>query len=201
MQVRWHRTRPSDQPIEDQLVNVMHLDFTGTPPTAAALDAVGTDWMNWSTALRTYLSGNFSVQEIRYYELPATPGPAGDPIHVQTGTLVGVGGSAADLPPQVAATVTFQTAQRRHWGRIYIPGLAVPAVQAGRIIGDCCDQLGNKFASFVTNRKNANEGVLIFNRKLWTGLGVSAVSVDDIWDVQRRRRYATPLHRFQSPPL
>jgi hypothetical protein len=113
-------------------------------------------------------------------------------------SLVVIGPSAGTgtgvLPYQTAPTVTFRTAWPKHWGRIYLP---VPPAAA-------LDSTGRFTSSYRSTMHTAVKALLgglhddgfypvipvgQLNKEPWHALlSVSAVVMDDIPDVQRRRR-------------
>jgi hypothetical protein len=167
------------------------------------------------------------LKEYRWYRQDDGNLPWGDPARVQTivgGPDWGVG---ATCPPQISCTVTEETGSRRHWGRFYIPGIAVGALDTD---GSLLDARANSIAQLAATLYDSwqSRGVTpivlgsiapgqsltniipvpiiggTFDR--WIGKNqtdervrvafpVTRVRVDDVLDVQRRRRFESPLAR------
>jgi hypothetical protein len=119
-------------------------------------------------------------------------------------TTVGTPGTDAVSsynPFQVAASITLKTTHRKHWGRIYLPGIANQRIgSTSRITAACCDALANAtdtmIGSMLTNvdfpfiPSTQADGVLAPAM-----LSITAVQVDDVPDVVRSRRPKTTTYR------
>jgi hypothetical protein len=102
-----------------------------------------------------------------------------------------VGGMATGrMPDQIAMSVTLKTASRRHWGRFYIPGIDYGNVDTtyGRFTAAACD-----IAAAATNPLAVALDGAGFRLGVWSYpkqafMDVDQIQVDNIPDVQRRRR-------------
>lgn len=199
-QVRFVRQRPVGEPEEDVMVNTYHYDSGTVPLSPESTDKFGTAWAAfWGQAITQYQSSEIVGEAIRFYAVPATPGILGDPIEIAP--ITGMHGNQApstELPPQVAATVTWQTGPRRHWGRIYIGGLVTSVLGTGRISSTVVDTIGAAAKAFQQTLLTDGLRLVTFDRKNWVANEVAQVSMDDVFDVQRRRRFDKPHHRYQS---
>lgn len=181
------------------MVNAIYCNLAPGPWTAASADLFHTNFQTMFNAIKAVFSTEVGPNEMRFYNVPATPGKYGDPVFIRTNTVKGTDPAAATLPPQVAVTVTFQTAARRHWGRIYLGGLTyTTAVSDGRLTGATGISIGGAMKTFLTNLITNSMPIVVFNRKTWVPQTIVGLSVDDVFDVQRRRRYDAPVNRYQT---
>jgi hypothetical protein len=185
------------------MVNAIHFQASAGGLTSSDCDDFISALANpVNGTLNTNVSSEVRVAEIRFYNLPSTAGILGDPAFVRTDPLGHPTGSAsATLPPQCAATVTFQVAARRHWGRIYLGGFVTGACSDGRIAAAVVSGLADDFQDFGTALRDAGLGLVVWNRVTWSPADVTQISVDDVWDVQRRRRYDHAFNREERSLL
>lgn len=157
-----------------------------------------------------------------FYELRDLPAPpryvplaVGNPaIRVTEVDVAGAGGAVDIMPPQVAMTITEKCSARPHWGRFYLPGPVASLADAdGRIDPT---PLGTILGAAVTLYNGARaDGYLPV---VWSiqkperlkkngatlpaqsaiAFEVSALQMDNLFDVVRRRRYATPTIRTST---
>lgn len=144
----------------------------------------------WASVQAAAMSSEYSRQSYiwhQYKGVAAKPGPA-----VRTTATSGAGGATARIADQVAATVSLRTASRKHWGRIYVPGIPSSAFVTGGVLAssaivDVMALAGRTLVNGLAALTNPVEwGVA--SRKFSGFLVASALEVDDIPDVQRRRR-------------
>lgn len=178
--------------------------------TSADLATVSTDLLAFLDAIKPNTGLQVTYDSVRYYAMgfnASDPGPGhrsagagafvptGPPLRIDSFTKTGTGGPV--LPYQVAATCTFRTAWPKHWGRIYLPN---PAMFSGA----CIDTKGRLVAGYqtaittaVSNLYEALAGHDFLGVVPVTSVGKSAyhalltideIVVDDVPDVQRRRR-------------
>jgi hypothetical protein len=117
--------------------------------------------------------------------------PEGKPARVSAAVANGTAGASS--PYQLAATVTERTAMPKHWGRFYFPFSAQKLDSTGRISLIDRNLLMNQYQSCVSNLLTHNLAMVVpvtqVDKQPVRGLlGLSHVQVDDIPDVQRRRR-------------
>lgn len=170
------------------------------------------------TALKPKISTLYSVAEYRWYKrsftaLPSAPIPPGDrdkpfvdggpPEKVTTKSIAGTGVNI--MPPQVAISVTEKTAWPKHWGRFYLPGPdAMLLTTAGRLSSSSVTSILTPTSALFSGLATAEFPVVVPVTQLNKDparllLTVNQIQIDDVLDVIRRRRYATPLIRSVAP--
>lgn len=121
------------------------------------------------------------------------------------GTVTTHGDSADDpMPPQVAIVITLETgsALRTRRGRYYLPA---PATATSTPNGRANSAEVNAMADALVAAHQAEmtamvDGILlVYSRKLRVTTPVSALSVGDVFDTQRRRRDKLVESRYVSP--
>lgn len=184
-------------------------DFTAVK---ARVNGMISDWA-------AMMSNQFTCTERRYYltrfaEIQ-TPEHrfeyGGAPISLDVVPIVGASASEA-LPYQVALSVTERTAWPRHWGRFYLPGATETLSDGkGRWTAATVNSLLASFTSHynwfwdnqfpiivpVTQRMNPGDppGTVRLVKEI---LSVNELQIDDIPDVQRRRRPKQPAIRART---
>lgn len=183
-----------------------HFDFlniTGGDPDDSWDDAdfstvealIGT----WWTAERPQASQLLKFREIRWYRHgPDIPPP--NPVERITavGTL---GTSSLDmLPPQACTNITFRTGSRRNWGRAAIPwpteGRNDPN---GFLNTTSVDSMATNAAALYSSAVAADFPLVVVSLTDLATFNVEEVEVDNVWDVQRRRRWKTSTYRKILP--
>jgi hypothetical protein len=87
-------------------------------------------------------------------------------------------------------SITFRTAARKHWGRVYVPGLTMINIDKtyGLWTQTAVDTIAAYWhtflASLITNAQTI--GVWTYRRRAF--LDISQLEVDNVVDIQRRRR-------------
>jgi hypothetical protein len=113
----------------------------------------------------------------------------------------------APMPYQVAFTHTEITTYPHHWGRVYWPAVSFSGTG---IVNDgiASQAMVDAWANAVHGVYNSLAGSEMYaivptttalgvpSRNL---LGVTAIQVDDIFDIQRRRRRYSPTYKTQLP--
>jgi hypothetical protein len=181
------------------MVNTLHCQVSDGGWTTDDRDTFNSAWTTFVDGFfRSMYSSEVHQNEIRYYNLPSTSGPLGDPAFITTTAHNGTGSASATLPPQCAITVTWKTAVRRRWGRIYLGGLVTGNVDDGRISSDALSSIGSTIDVFGTTLRSNGQGIVVWHRASWTPQDVTDFTIDDVWDVQRRRRYAHAFNRYDG---
>lgn len=198
VQIRYKRDRPGGEPAEDVMVNALHCQVSdggwSTDDRDTFVTAFGVFW----AAVQAAFSSQVGPTEIRFYNMPGVAGPVGDPVYVNTdASRVGTGAPDATLPPQASITITHQTSNRRRWGRIYFGGLVSATLHNGRFLGDWLFTFISTWDTFLTTLRINGQGLVVWHRSSWTPMDVVTISMDDVWDVQRRRRYDHALNRLE----
>lgn len=152
-----------------------------------------------------YQSDNFTWTECRAYVRrfnSVGPGFAdmGDPVSIRSLNTSGSSSQTNEYPYQVAMSITEKTTLRKHWGRIYLPCPASNSTNGyGRWFQSVCDALAvitsDTYALLSTNSFAA----VVPSAATRTLFTVTQIQVDDIPDVQRRRRARQTLVRSVSP--
>lgn len=91
---------------------------------------------------------------------------------------------------QLASTITMRTASRKHWGRIYIPGLyrAAPDTVYGRLANGDVDNTAGALRTLGNALSAAGYDLGVFSPTGRAFLHINAVEADNVIDIQRRRR-------------
>lgn len=215
VQVCWSRATPTGTAEDLAMVTFDLVNLTGGAVdktfTAGDFTAIDAALNTWLTAIRGWQSATHSCHSFRYYSMafdpPAWPARrfaiSGPPIHVTT--LTPVAGAGPNNAYQVSATVTERTALAGHWGRIYIPGLGSSSFDGfGRILPGGRNVFRDATAALFATLRAADFYPVVpmtqHNKAPAFGLmGIQSISVDDIPDVQRRRRPKTVVARSVSP--
>lgn len=191
------------------------LNLTGGAPDstwdagdyAAAEAAFDTYW----NAVKPLMSGTHKVKEYRWYTRSFAPvmsqthrfADSGPPQRITSKSIVGTAGVAAQAW-QVAMTVTERTPWARHWGRWYMPGLAVTLSASGRISSTDTTTQATAAGILLNTLHDAQLPLVVASTQadnVLSGylLGVTETQVDDIPDVQRRRRPRAVVTRVRVP--
>ncbi len=168
----------------------------------------------WWDAIKVFYRSGTVLKQMRWYRVE--PGELlGPPVRVLDVTVPGTADAFAQLPPQVAISITEKTSDPKSWGRIYLPSPASTILSGsnnGRMatadagtIADATDALYEAMitagtpivvysaAKPVRSTAGGSELPAIAAR----ALGVTSIQVDDIFDVIRSRRWKTPLLKTQ----
>lgn len=163
------------------------------------------------TALDTFLAvwrgiadDQFTCTEYAWHQVnEATPRDAsgkgqkmGPAVRVTPKTLVG-NFAGTRLPDQVALNTTLRTASRKHWGRSYWPGLSAGDLQVdyGRYTNAVVDAVANGLNALHDTWQTAGYQLGVWSMLHPAFLTPKAIEVDDIPDIQRRRRPKQPGYR------
>ena len=230
--VRYARATPAST-VEDyaqfgfNITNITggQLDTTWTAGDYTIVDAAIDEMLSKIVVAQ---STSHSLVDVRYYQAgfnPALPigqavwkvGDAGDPpnrfikmgppVHLHIPGSTGGQTAGGVLPYQVAMSVTLKTPGPRHWGRMYIPGLAFPDLSSsfGRFSQTIQTTVANAFAEMQDDLTSQGFQLVVpttqQDGRYATGLsGVNSIVVDDIPDVIRRRRPKQPAIKQVGVP-
>jgi hypothetical protein len=214
LQVVYGRTRVNGMP-EDVAINVFHF-LSGTPwPTTPpsnyeeAEQAFDDYWAALKTPGR--IPERLRISEYRWYREDDDTLPWGPPARVTARSLAGTTGVVM-LPPQVSCVVTEYTGlqetvlgrQQRHWGRFYLPVPGEGSLQADGTLGVSTQDLILAQSVILYDRWSA-AGLIPIVRTTNVGTGnlpvlaeVVELRVDDVLDIQRRRRYESVGRRVTA---
>lgn len=159
----------------------------------------------WWTAMAPRISNNWSVNSYHWRhfgaDFPLDETGASKPGAIwrfaQASGVVG-SSSGVRLPDQDAATVTYKTASRKHWGRNYIPGFtSLELGTFGHLSTTYVDLLANSTHAWF-NAMGARARVIdcvVWSPRYRGILGINDLTVDDVVDIQRRRRAKFATYR------
>lgn len=162
-------------------------------------------------ALQQYVPQTHTLLAYRWYRMSFAPttserpfGISGPPVRVLAKNLAGTGTNYS--PYQIAATITWKTALPRHWGRTYLPFDVGTThfTSGGRIASAAQDALGlaakNLYDALHTANLNLCIPITQLDKAHVRGLlGIDHIRVDDVPDVQRRRRAKRVNRRYITP--
>lgn len=172
-----------------------HLDFvnmTGGVPddtwtagdfttVEAAIDAF------WGSIKAMYNTG-FVLTELRWYRVGPGATPPEPTVRVTSRSVAGTSGTGP-MPQQCAVTISLRTALRKHWGRLYLPTPTIAGLGAGGLMGNAnVDTIAAAFNTLVTTVETADFYPVVYSRTRQRAYAVNRVVVDNVIDVQRRRR-------------
>lgn len=203
-QMVWNRTTPTGTSedraqVKLDLLNVTsdELDVTWTSTDYSTVQNLLNTWKN---AILPYMSPSQQWVQTRAYRMKFNPLPdvtrpfaeTGPPVYVTTigGTATGTGA----VPYQIAPTVTFRTSWPKHWGRMYLPTPGTGSFDAnGRLTSTYITGVQAATATLLGGLHDAGFYPVVpvgqlDKQPFHALLGVTVVTVDDVPDVQRRRR-------------
>jgi hypothetical protein len=200
----WER-EPTPGPPEDSAVS--HVDFVNMTAGAPDDTWVTADFTTlegyldtWWAAIKSHVSEICILHQIRWYRVGpglSTPNPA-----VRITERDSPGTDISDpLPPQVAMTVTNRTAVRKEWGRMYIPSPGAQQLHTsnGRITTATVDNLATATDALYASSTAADFIPVVWGKARNKTFSIEATQVDDLFDVQRRRRWDAPIYRKRIP--
>lgn len=212
--MRWSRSTPAgtSEDLAQTSLDIMNytsgdLDPTWTTGDFTTVDAAISTFMS---ALLPYQQPSHSKHSSRYYGMRFNPAewPArrfadtGPPLYGTDFTASPGTGSAGAY--QTAATITEKTALPKHWGRLYVPGLSTGALDSnGRISSTARTGILGAFTALGVTLRAADFYPVVpvtqVNKAMAFGLlSIRMVTVDDVPDVQRRRRPKQTAARSSS---
>lgn len=168
--------------------------------TSADFTAVSGAYATFLSSLRAYQQPSHFAATLKAHAMQFNPAgwpakrflPTGAPAFQADYTLTAGSGTTAAY--QIAATVTERTQFPGHWGRCYVPGLSGSALDAnGRITSTARAGIVAAYQALLGTLKAAGFYAVVpmtqHNKAPAFGLlSVVQLAVDDIPDVQRRRR-------------
>jgi len=173
-------------------------DFTWTPTDHNDVSQL---LVAWWTSVKPVISNEFTLATIKAYRRrfrdPITSAErfedTGPATYIDT---VGVAGTSATnaLPYQTAMSITFKTGIPKSWGRVYLPGLSEDAITAkGRWDAADITTVATASGVLLNALHDAKFPLVVASTQQDSVLGgsllnVYAIQIDDIPDVQRRRR-------------
>lgn len=218
LEVQWTRD-VSGAPLDDRAICTFHLlNLTaGAPdPTWITGDftAIEARFDTWWTAIKTLYEPRVKLVEYVWRR----DGPSFKPHGAEFSPVVrrvarsvaGTGGGAVSmLPPQVALTVTERTAAkftaedvegvgdqlRNRWGRFYLPNVAGDQVVDGRPATACRTTVATATGVLYNGLRTDQFIPVMYSPTTGNSWSVDEIAVDDIFDVQRSRRWRNVINR------
>jgi hypothetical protein len=153
----------------------------------------------WWAAIKSQVHPSHTLREVRWYKID---GAVGDHPVLRVAAIGGAGTSGTSLLPlQVALSVTLKTPLRKRWGRIYLPGFSqTPNTTIGRPDGTFAQLIADSTATMLGSGKTQGIVPVVYSPTLRAVHSVTKVTVDDIWDVIRRRRPGLASQRHDAIP-
>jgi hypothetical protein len=142
----------------------------------------------WSSQAAKISTG-CQLVEHRWYGYGAGVVAPNPPSRVQTLATPLAGTGTGAWVRQVASTITLRTALRRHWGRLYVPINSDQFITNGQLSSSFTDAIAAA-ARTMLMVSPSTQGVVpaVYDRQRHIVFGVTAVEVDSVPDIQRRRR-------------
>lgn len=179
--------------------------------TTGDFTTVETALTAWATSLQSSMQSNHTLTEYRWYrrafnslDFEKPFAPSGAPVRITSVSKSGTAGSF--LPYQVACSVTEETGLRKHWGRFYVPGIVGTGGigSTGRYASGTVDAIANATKTLYEACAAAELYMIVPVTQMDKSpvrvlLPVEKVHVDDIPDIQRRRRARTVAYRKTLP--
>lgn len=215
LSLKMHNTAPSAVVQDDMYVGFDILNITGGVPdhtwTTTDFTTCESAFDTWFNAYKAFMPDWLTLTEYRWYVKSFNPlttskpfAPHGPPIRITSRALTGTQSSYE--APQVAFTLTEKTPWSKHWGRVYMPyaGGAANVIAGGRANATNCTTAATQYETLNQTLAAADFQMVVPSvqidktpaRQLLT---ITSVQVDDVLDVQRRRRARNPAVRAIKP--
>jgi hypothetical protein len=172
-------------------------DFDRADVNAVEAAAIAARMTTFWQALGVLYSTSIRLLECRFYNGYNGDGSPGEVDHVIPINVPGTS-AALMLPPQCACSVTEEIESRRSWGRFYLPNMVVTAVdESGRYDPTTPEFIAVRAETMYNGwRADGHEPAVWVDTAVVPDRhmeSVEAIRVDDIVDIQRRRRWDTRL--------
>jgi hypothetical protein len=204
------RTAPGGALTDDAMQVGLHLlNEDGDGSWASGdFEAVESAWDDFWASLKPHYLGTTKLAEYVWhragpaYDPPSSPGSA---VRRAPRDLPGTGTNLAQLPYQVAVTLTERTMLRKRWGRMYLPAPSHSLMEGstGRITSTFRELLANAAQTLYVACLDADLVPVVYSpaagvraskrggtlpAKPAAALKVNTLQVDDVPDVIRSRR-------------
>lgn len=186
---------------------VVDPDWDGTDFTA--LDARFVTFWN---AISGIYGSTVKFDRLKVYKAGPAIVPPQVPVYDADKDLAGIS-TDAQMPPQVAISVTEQAGSKLNWGRFFLPAPGVTASDTyGRWDGSLLTTIANAVDVLYEGLKTDGLHPVVYREELperekkngavlparaATAWDVEQIQVDDVADVIRSRRWKQPLLRVQ----
>jgi len=221
--VKWSRV-PSGVVIEDNVAATFHF----AKLTAGAVDsnwltadytAVEGRFDTLWTALKVQYRSWVTLIEYRWYKSgpvwepdDLANGPSNPAVRITARSVVGTSATASMLPPQVAMSVSEITPIRKRWGRFFLPAPSTAAIDADGRLSNIAGNLPALVTCYNGCRADGKQPVVFSRgRSAYTtsrGTDIAAhvasayeitdLQMDNLFDVQRSRRWSMPTIRTRT---
>jgi hypothetical protein len=185
---------------ERGMYGIHYLNSTGgavdTTWTSADFAAVETAVQAFHTSLAGSIDNSCRLVEHRWYPFGPDIVQPNPPSRVTTLGVPKEGTATGAWVRQVASTVTLRTALRRHWGRFYLPLTTQMFTVDGQMSTGNVDNVAN-LARTMLLAAETSQGVVpvVWDRTRKQAYSVTAIEVDSVPDIIRRRRPRDPLYK------
>jgi hypothetical protein len=171
--------------------------------TTADFTAVETAQANMWTALSSRISTGCRLVEHRWYKfgpgIHGTRSNPNPPVRVTTLATPIAGSGSGAWAHQVGSTVTFRTPIRRHWGRVYLPIYTGVLGTNGQVSSTSVDAIAAAArTAFMVDPAAQGIAPVVWDRNRHSALGVTALEVDSVPDIVRRRRPRVAAYKVVS---
>jgi hypothetical protein len=189
--------------VEDVALCTMDfLNMTGSDPddtwTAGDFGTLEALLDTFWTAEMSNQWNKITLAQYRWYRIGpgvTKPNPA---VRITTKSITG--SATIGMPPQLAVTVTEKTGVQRAWGRFYLPAPAYATTTldgpSGRIHNTYLSGLSTRATNLFDGAAAADFLPVVYSKRHSKVYGVEKLQCDDLYDVQRPRRWDRPLSRL-----
>lgn len=212
MEVRFARTVPTGLREDLAMFTIHYAVEAGPGLPMTSLDASDAARVETSFATKWFgnvgveIADDWSIKEYAWRHFGADfplddngfskPGPYW---RIQPAALTGTGASAR-LPDQLALTTTFKTGSRTHWGRIYAGGFTTAALLDSKMGHPKTTLVDLLAQSMQVHFNDIHDDAritfpLVWSAKYRGAMIIDELTVDDVFDVIRRRRAKQPSYR------
>lgn len=141
----------------------------------------------WTSTKSLFHTG-LVLSEYRWYRKGPGAGAPEPTVRVTARSVAGTSGTGP-VPQQNAVTISLRTALRKHWGRMYLPAPTIANLAAGGLLSSTAvDAIGNAFNTLLTTVETADFYPVVYSGTRQRAYAVNRVVVDNVIDIQRRRR-------------
>lgn len=200
--ILWSRTTPAGTREDFVSTNLHMCVHVGAGSYVALTDSqkadAEADLDTFTTAIAARQSNQFTLAYYQWHDIIVGDATYGQIDRSTTKSTAG-GSASMRLPDQLSVNATFRTAARRHWGRIYLPGIGSNHYETtyGRVTNAGCDGVASDVRTLANNlvANTAATELVIFSKAHGAVLSVDEIHVDNVPDVVRRRRAKMASYR------
>ena len=152
----WSRTTPAGTREDFVSTNLHICVHVGAGSYVALTDTqkgeAEADLDTFTTAIAARQSNSHTLVRYDWHDITVGDAHYGP---VDRSTTKSTAGTAVNfrMPDQISANATFRTSSRKHWGRIYLPGIAQTAYETtyGRVSNAQCDGIASDVRTLANN--------------------------------------------------